>query len=84
MRRIFFSAFRLGRLDRLPDVTRPGTDKLVRRGLFDGMGDPARRSPQRDLKAMLDSHLLAESGTSPTDPTKRYTLGERASFRTMC
>ncbi|MBN1855159.1 MAG: Fic family protein [Pirellulales bacterium] len=34
-----------------------------------------RRSLQRDLKAMLDSHLLDESGTSPTDPTKRYTIG---------
>lgn len=33
---------------------------------------------QRDLKAMLDQGLLAESGTSPTDPTKRYTLGQGA------
>lgn len=37
-----------------------------------------RRSLQRDLKTMLDKGLLNESGTSPTDPTKRYTLGERA------
>ena len=37
-----------------------------------------RRSLQRDLKAMLDKGLLAESGTSPTDPTKRYTLGRGA------
>lgn len=37
-----------------------------------------RRSLQRDLKAMLDSHLLTDSGTGPTDPTKRYTLGKRA------
>lgn len=37
-----------------------------------------RRSLQRDLKTMLNNGLLAESGTSPTDPTKRYTLGEQA------
>ncbi|NLX12113.1 MAG: Fic family protein, partial [Phycisphaerales bacterium] len=37
-----------------------------------------RRSLQRDLKAMLVKGLLDESGTSPTDPTKRYTLGKRA------
>jgi Fic family protein len=37
-----------------------------------------RRSLQRDLKSMLDSGVLAEAGNSPTDPTKRYTLGERA------
>jgi len=37
-----------------------------------------RRSLQRDLKSMLDNGLLAEAGTSPTDPTKRYMLGERA------
>jgi Fic family protein len=36
-----------------------------------------RRSLQRDLKSMLDRGVLAEAGTSPTDPTKRYTLGER-------
>ncbi|NLX14361.1 MAG: hypothetical protein GXY44_12000 [Phycisphaerales bacterium] len=37
-----------------------------------------RRSLQRDLKALLDNGVLTEAGTSPTDPTKRYTLGERA------
>ena len=37
-----------------------------------------RRTLQRDLKAMLDQGLLAESGTSLTDPTKRYTLGQGA------
>lgn len=37
-----------------------------------------RRSLQRDLKGLLDKGLLSGSGTSPTDPTKRYTLGERA------
>ncbi len=40
--------------------------------------DINRRSLQRDLKAMLDNGLLVEAGTSPTDPTKRYRLGERA------
>ncbi len=37
-----------------------------------------RRSLQRDLKGLIDKGLLAESGTSPTDPTKRYTLGDKA------
>jgi len=39
--------------------------------------DTNRRSLQRDLKGLVDKGLLAERGTSPTDPTKRYTLGER-------
>ncbi len=33
-----------------------------------------RRSLQRDLKDMVDKGLLVERGTSPTDPTKRYSL----------
>lgn len=36
-----------------------------------------RRSLQRDLKSMFDKGLLSGSGTSPTDPTKRYTPGKR-------
>ena len=37
-----------------------------------------RRSLQRDLKAMLDCGVLAEAGTGPTDPARRYTLGKKA------
>jgi Fic family protein len=33
-----------------------------------------RRTLQRDLKGLVDKGLLIEQGTSPTDPTKRYTL----------
>ena len=36
-----------------------------------------RRSLQRDLKILAEKGLLAERGTSPTDPTKRYILGEK-------
>ena len=35
-----------------------------------------RRSLQRDLKAMVSNGLLAERGTSTTDPTKSYQLEE--------
>ena len=33
-----------------------------------------RRTLQRDLKRLVDKGLLAERGTSSTDPTKRYSL----------
>ncbi len=36
--------------------------------------DTHRRSLQRDLKGLVDKGLLAERGTSSTDPTKRYVL----------
>jgi len=36
--------------------------------------DTNRRSLQRDLKDLVDKGLLAERGTSPTDPTKHYVL----------
>ncbi|MFO8008035.1 MAG: Fic family protein [Candidatus Brocadiia bacterium] len=39
--------------------------------------DVSRRTLQRDLKAMVDDGLLTESGTSSTDPTKRYVLSDR-------
>ena len=35
-----------------------------------------RRTLQRDLKVMLDKGLLREAGTGPTDPNRRYVLGE--------
>ena len=38
--------------------------------------DVNRRTLQRDLKGMIDKGLLAERGTGPTDPTKRYQLAE--------
>jgi len=37
-----------------------------------------RRSLQRDLKVMVDKGVVFEKATSPTDPTKRYVLMERA------
>ncbi|TVR45719.1 MAG: Fic family protein [Puniceicoccaceae bacterium] len=37
-----------------------------------------RRTLQRDLKVLIANHLLSESGTSRTDPTKRYILGKGA------
>jgi len=37
-----------------------------------------RRSLQRDLKTLLDKGLLTGGGSSPTDPTRGYTLGRRA------
>jgi Fic family protein len=39
--------------------------------------DANRRSLQRDLKGLVEKGLLTEQGTSPTDPTKRYSLDER-------
>ncbi|NBB81229.1 MAG: Fic family protein [Verrucomicrobia bacterium] len=35
-----------------------------------------RRTLQRDLKELIDKGLLSGSGTSRTDPTKRYIFGE--------
>jgi DNA-binding HxlR family transcriptional regulator len=35
-----------------------------------------RRTLQRDLKALVDKGLLAERGTGPTDPTRRYGPGK--------
>ena len=35
-----------------------------------------RRTPQRDLKALVDKGPLAEHGTGPTDPTRHYRLAE--------
>ena len=40
--------------------------------------DTNRRSLQRDLKDLVEKGLLTEQGAGPTDPTKRYSLGERA------
>ena len=40
--------------------------------------DVNRRTLQRDLKGMLECGLLIDSGRSPTDPTRRYALGETA------
>ena len=37
-----------------------------------------RRTLQRDLKAMLELGVLAESGTGRTDPTKRYVPAKNA------
>lgn len=37
--------------------------------------DTNRRSLQRDLRDLLEKGLLTEQGASPTDPTKRYSLG---------
>lgn len=36
----------------------------------------SRRSLQRDLKALVAAQLLHEVGSSPTDPNRRYVLGE--------
>ena len=33
-----------------------------------------RRSLQRDLKVFLESDLIKETGTGPTDPTRHYVL----------
>jgi Fic family protein len=38
--------------------------------------DVNRRTLQRDLKILLDKGILVESGTSSTDPTKRYRMGK--------
>jgi Fic family protein len=38
--------------------------------------EATRRTLQRDLKALVEKSLFVERGTSPTDPTKRYLLGE--------
>lgn len=35
-----------------------------------------RRTLQRDLRSLIEKGLLIELGTSPTDPTKRYTIPE--------
>jgi len=36
----------------------------------------AKRTLQRDLKAMVGMGLLAEGGTGPTDPTRHYRLAD--------
>ena len=35
-----------------------------------------RRTLQRDLKLLVEKRLLAEKGSGPTDPTRRYVPGE--------
>ena len=35
-----------------------------------------RRTLQRDLKSLLEKGLLAESGVTPTDPTRHYRLAK--------
>ena len=40
--------------------------------------DTNRRSLQRDLKDLVEEGLLTEQGANPTDPTKRYSLGDKA------
>ncbi len=36
----------------------------------------SRRTLQRDLKGLLDRGLLREEGTGPTDPNRRYRVGD--------
>ena len=38
----------------------------------DTFPEVSRRSPQRDLKALLDKSLVRESGAGPTDPRRAY------------
>jgi len=42
-------------------------------GLFPNVN---RRTLQRDLKKLLDKHLLRETGSGPTDPNRHYVPGE--------
>ena len=35
-----------------------------------------RRTPQRDLKALMEKGLLAKASTAPTDPTRHYRLAD--------
>ena len=38
-----------------------------------------RRTPQRDLKYLVEKGLLVEAGSGPTDPTRYYRLSDSVS-----
>ena len=44
------------------------------------LGDPHRRTLQRDLRKLVTLGLIQELGSSPTDPTRRYALSTESSF----
>ncbi len=51
-------------------------DRITVRDLERLFPEVSRRSLQRDLKAMVALGLLQEVSASPTDPNRRYVLGE--------
>ncbi len=44
------------------------------------LGDPHRRTLQRDMRKLVTLGLIQELGSSPTDPTRRYALSTESSF----
>ena len=48
------------------------------RQIGDRVDDLNRRTLQRDLRKLVDLGLIAELGSSPTDPSRRYRINPEA------